>query len=338
MSQDILKPLFLELTTDTSAVENLLTSDLSPEFIRERLTGVPFNNAYDFARDVARRMVAEGRDREAIARMEEFDEFITANGDDDATFANLHAAMLQIIAGLRLHCGDYEEAMRDAGKCLNLLAREPKRRDEPFLSVLAAVLYDIARMHSGRGEYRQAEREIEKASKIYERLARTDAGRYGAAHMLAVAAATQTYTSRVKQANMLAHFHTATGAYIEMLDAGVEGAAAKLVDSLEQEGRTLARMGKQREAVQYFTRALKYLTRLEPEMSVRQLALSVDLGEALLAVKGSRDKAVHLLNTLLHKATKLHAEEQHKRIVDILLNTRTGGVDILGFWHKIFPK
>lgn len=338
MNKDTLEPIFLTLTSDTTAAEELLDSGLNSAELRRRFAGMPFTEAYDFAGSIASRLVAEGRTSKAIARIEEFDELLTRRGEEEGPLADIHAAMLQMLTGLRIHTGDYEDAMREAGKCLTLLAQEPKRRDEPFLSVLAALLYDVARLHTIKGEYRQAEREIEKSARIFERLARSDARRYGAAHLLVVAAATKTYTSRVRQANMLAHFHAATGAYMEMMDAGVEGAAAKLVESLEQEGRTLARMGRQREAVQYFTRALKYLTRMEPEMTPHQLELSVNLGEALLQLKGSRDKGVHLLNTLLHKATKLNADEQHKRIVEILLNTRTGGVDILGIWHKIFPK
>ncbi len=61
-------------------------------------------------------------------------------------------------------------------------------------------------------------------------------------------------------------------------------------------------MDKHRQAVQYYTRALKYLVGIEPEMTLRQLTLSIDLGESLLYIKGQREKGVHLLNTMLHAA------------------------------------
>ena len=55
-------------------------------------------------------------------------------------------------------------------------------------------------------------------------------------------------------------------------------------------------------------------------------------------MKTSRDKGIHLLNTMLHKAIKINAEDEHRRIVDILLNAKNQKLDILGFWHKIFPR
>ena len=97
-------------------------------------------------------------------------------------------------------------------------------------------------------------------------------------------------------------------------------------------------MCRQREAVQDFTRALKYLTKMEPEFSLRQLQLSIDLGEALLSVKGSREKGIHLLNTMLYKANKINAGAEHRRIVDILYNAKNNSMDIFAFWHKIFPR
>lgn len=338
MNQESLQPIFLELTPGVADAQAIVENKFSIAELRKKFAGLPFESAYDFARSIAREVVLDGRISEAIEKITEFDEVITRRGEEEGALADLHAALMQILVGLHIQAENLDESMRVAAKCLTILAQEPKRRDEPFLSVLAALLYDIARVHTVRGEHRQAEREIEKSAKIYERLARTSPERYGPAHLLAVAAATQAYTSRVKQANMLAHFQAATGAYMEMATAGVEGAAAKLVDSLAQEGETLARMGRHREAVQYFTRALKYLTKIENDFSIQQLELSVSLGEALLQVKGTRDKGIHLLNTMLHKATKLNAGDAHRRIVEVLLNTRNGGIDILGFWHKIFPR
>jgi ParB-like chromosome segregation protein Spo0J len=97
-------------------------------------------------------------------------------------------------------------------------------------------------------------------------------------------------------------------------------------------------MNRYREAIHFYTRALKYLTRIENEFSLQQLQLSISLGEALIQTKNTRDKGVHLLNTMLHKATKLNATAEHKQIVDILLNARSNSLDILGLWHKMFPK
>ena len=97
-------------------------------------------------------------------------------------------------------------------------------------------------------------------------------------------------------------------------------------------------MLRHREAIQYYTRALKYLTKLEDDFSLRQLNLSIALGESMLQIAAMRDKGVHLLNTMLHKATKINASEAHRRIVDSLVDAKSRSLDILGLWHKVFPK
>ena len=123
-----------------------------------------------------------------------------------------------------------------------------------------------------------------------------------------------------------------------MIDEGIEDAGLRLVETLTAEGRTLAKMSRQREAIQYFTRALKYLQRIQPEFNRLHLELSIDLGEALLSIKTSREKGVHLLNTMLYKANKINADDLHRRIVDILLNDKNATLGIFNFWHKLFPR
>ena len=41
---------------------------------------------------------------------------------------------------------------------------------------------------------------------------------------------------------------------------------------------------------------------------------------------------------MLYKANKINAGDQHRRIVEILLNTKNPTLDIFGFWHKLFPR
>ncbi len=337
-SSPAIAPLVYPVTADITSLQQLSLSDITASELRHALAAMPFTEVYDFVRSVASELVAEERGGEAVERIEAFDALATRRGEEEGRLLDIHAALMQILTAVQISIGDIDGAMASAASALSLLSQSPKRKDEPFLSVLAALLHDISIIHCSRGEYRQAERDIEKSLKILERLSRQNPERYSSAQMMAVSASTSIYRSRMRQANLLAHYRVATDTYMEMLKSGDDSAANSLIDSLTDEGRTLARMGKQREAVQYFTRALKYLTQIEPEFSLRQLQLSVDLGEALIAIKAQRDKGVHLLNTMLHKATRLNAGEEHRRIVDVLLNARSGSLDILGFWHKIFPR
>lgn len=331
-------PLIYPVTADISPLQQLSVFDMTASELRHILAGLPFAVIYDFVRSVASSLIRQGLGSEAAERIEAFDALATRRGEEDGPLLDIHAALMQILTAVRISIDDIDGAMTSAASALSLLSQSPKRKDEPFLSVLAALLHDISIIHCSIGEYRQAERDIEKSLKILERLSRQNPARYSPAQMLAVSASTAIYRSRMRQANLLAHYRVATDTYMDMLKSGDDSAANALIESLSNEGRTLARMGKQRDAVQYFTRALKYLNQIEAEFSLRQLQLSVDLGEALISIKASRDKGVHLLNTMLHKATKLQADEEHRRIVDVLLNARSGSLDILGFWHKIFPR
>lgn len=333
-----LEKIFITPTTDISELKGLANDNPSLAELRHAVGEVSFNTAYDFFRALAIDRVERGEIEPAIKIIQETDSLLMRAGEEERHVLNIHAALMQLLTALLIENDETEEAKVTAASALTLLAQEPKRKDEPFLQILGALLYDIAFLHASRNEFKQAERELEKSLKVFERLARTDAERYGSAHIMAQSAATQIYRSRIKQVNLLAHYQVATSTYLQQVNDGIGDATTRLIDSLQTEGRTLAQMGRHREAVQYFSRALKYLTKMHPETDMRQLEMSVDLGEALLNVPASRDKGIHLLNTMLHKSTKLNADQLHRRIVDILVNAKSRRLDILGLWHKVFPR
>ncbi|MCM1349301.1 MAG: hypothetical protein NC338_07810 [Firmicutes bacterium] len=338
MNQLSLDPIFLPTGNIDAVSPNLLSGDINPTELRHTLDGLPFNTVYDFLRSAALALVNDNRTDEAISLIRNFDSVVTRMGEESGQLLNIHAALMQILTALYIHANLIQEALVTAATVLNLLSQSPKRKDEPFLSILASLLYDISFIHSSRDENKQAEREIEKSMKLFERLARQNPDRYGAAHLLALNASTSVYKSRVKQANALTHYQAATSTYMQMLNEGMEDAGMRLIESLATEGRTLVKMNRQREAVQYFTRALKYLTKISPEFDLLQLQLSIDLGNALLAVKGTREKGIHLLNTMLYKSSKINADDEHRRIVDILVAAKNPTLDIFTFWHKLFPR
>lgn len=333
-----LEGVFSKPTTDISPLRSLVKRNRAMSEIRHAIGEVEFDTAYDFLRSTAIEMVERGEIDKAIQGLEEIDALITRSGEEDHHLLDIHAALMQILTALFIEKEDMESAMASAASTLTLLSQEAKRKDEPFLQILGALLYDIAFLHTQRKEYKQAERELSKALKIFERLAKTNPERYASPHLMAVNAVTATYRNRVKQAELLAHYQVATSTYLHQVNEGVSEATGRLVDSITSEGDTLAQMGRHREAMQYYTRALKYLTKIEPEFTLRQLRLSISLGEAMLKVNAMKDKGIHLLNTMLHKATKINATEEHRRIVDILFNSKSSSLDILGIWHKIFPK
>ncbi len=333
-----LEGVFAKPTTDVSSLQAIIRSNSSMSELRHAIREVEFETAYDFLRLTAVEMVERGEIERAIAGLKEIDALITRAGDDDSRLLDIHAALMQILTALLIEKDDMDGAMVTAASTLTLLSQEAKRKDEPFLAILGALLYDIAFIHTQRKEYKQAERELAKTLKIFERLAKTNPERYATPHVMALNAATATYRNRVKQAELLVHYQVATSTYLQEVNSGVGEATDRLVDSITAEGDTLAQMGRHREAMQYYTRALKYLTKIEPDFTLKQLRLSISLGEAMLRVGAMKEKGIHLLNTMLHKATKIGATDEHRRIVDILFNARSSSLDILGLWYKIFPK
>ncbi|MCM1164235.1 MAG: hypothetical protein NC339_08315 [Muribaculaceae bacterium] len=304
------------------------------------LRGLSLTTASDLLRLMARESLEHDEAARAIATLSELELHIASEPDSESdSLTDLRATIMQIITALYVSVGNLDKAAASAAaSTLNMLARRPRRKDTPFMEMLALTLYDLAMLHSSTGEYKQAERELEKAVKLLERLAKSDAERYAPALVTALGAATTVYHNRVTQAELLARYQEATSNYTRMVSEGIAEAAGQLVDSLISEGDTLARMGRHREAIQYYTRALKYMQRLEPEFSERQLRVSIALGESMLRIGPMRDKAIHLLNTMLHKALKINQPAHHRHISELLATVKAPGLDILSLWHKIFPR
>lgn len=297
------------------------------------LDDMPFYEAYDLVCVCMRRAIDEGKAEDEIALLREL-----ASRDAGKENITKHAALMQVVAAALVELGDTDAALAASADALRILSGEPKRKDLPFICVLASLLYDLAFIHAERNEYSAAERTLGKAIKLFERLAKSDAERYASAHVHALNAATSVFRSRIKQMNLLAHYQVATSTYLSMAGSKAPSAVYKLVESLTNEASTLIKLGKTRDAVRYLTRALRYLTKLEPDFTMRQLELSVMLGDALLHTVATRQKGLHLLDTLLPKAKKMGADDMAERITALLDERHSSMIDILSIWHKIFPR
>ena len=338
MKETSLNPIFMPATSDIAAEMELAHGDINQIDLRHTVQNLPFNKTFDIFRTAAWEHTQQGQAQAAIDHVLHFDSLATRLPQQSRQTLDIHAALMQILTAIYLQADMYAEAAQSAAATLTLLSQEPRRKDEPFLEILAALLYDIALFHNEREENKQAERAIEKSLKLFERLARTNPDRYGPPHLMAVNASTEINKSTAKQTKTLAEFQAAANEYMRLMGEGVEDAGMRLTETIIAEGRTLVKMNRHREAIQYFTRAMKNLSRISPEFSRLHLELSIDLGSALLTQKGTREKGIHLLNTMLYKANKIEADDLHRRIVDILLETKDPNLGIFGFWHKLFPR
>lgn len=343
MDYTSLDPLFIPAShsADAASIAPVGTEFNMADF-RHSIATLPFNSAYDTFRANAIALVNDGQSQRAIEFLLDFDTLVTRMPETTTRLSDIHATLMQILTAIYLRCDMIDQALQSAAASLTILSQQPRRKDEPFLFILASLLYDIALLHHSRQEHKQAERAIEKSLKLFQRLARINPSRYGHPQHMALNASTTIYQSVVKQTNTLIQYQEETNNYLQTLKLQGPDAdpdiALRFVDSLSAQGRTLAKMGRQREAIQYFTKALKYLTKIQPQFTIEQLDLSIDLGQALLTGKTTRDKGIHLLNTMLFKANKLAAADRHRHIVDILVGTKNSSLDIFAFWHKMFPR
>lgn len=286
-----------------------------------------FNEFYDSLKQDIRTM-----------SVDDFIDFTKSLTDSATASPFTKGVVCQLATSLLLAHNQPDTAIDYAADAVTFLAEEPRRKDEAFLEVLGSLLYDIALIHAERNEYKPAERSLNKSIKIFERLAVMAPERYSSAHAFAVKAVTSAFKSRIKQANLLAHYQVATSLYAELAMDGASEATSMLVDSLALEGTTLQKMGKYRESLQYLAKALRFLTKMEPEFTSRHLRMSIDLGKSLINVRGSHSKGVHLLNTLLQKAVKLKAKAEIEEIKCLLDNDSMNKLNVLRLWYRFFPR
>ncbi|MBR5551560.1 MAG: tetratricopeptide repeat protein [Muribaculaceae bacterium] len=332
-----LDTLFIKVTNSHSLNQLVAFKAGSSIFaLRHGLANAPLLIVIDTLRVVTTQMISENNISKALAHLQWLDTMFTRLDNDNVT--DVHIAIKLTRVAVLIEDEKVNVAMGIAADALSMLVQNSRRKDEGYMSLLAISLYDLALIHCETKEYKQAEREILKSVKLLERLVKINPERYSTAQLTALNASTSIYRSRVDQANLLATYEVETSTYLAEVNNGIVEATTRLITSLQNVGDTLSQMNRYREAIHFYTRALKYLTRIEGEFTLQQLRLSIALGEALVQTKNTRDKGVHLLNTMLHKATKLEATDEHKQIVEILLNAKNNSLDILGLWHKMFPK
>lgn len=295
------------------------------------LDALTFDEAYDLVSLYMRDALDRGVVADAVALM-------TALAGRDGGNRVKHAALMQVVAAALIETGDIDGALTGIAGTLRLLSEESDRKDIPFRSVLASLLYDLAILHALRKEYNAAERTIEKAIKLFDSLAKVDPQRYATAHVHALNVATSVYRSRIRQVNLLAHYQVATSTYLAMAGRGASAAVSNLIDSLVKEAETLLKLGKPRDAVRYLERALKYLEKLDGAPASRKIDLSVMLGEALVKSFSTRQKGIHMLEALLADAKKAGYGQAVEKIEYLLDENNTLLMDFLAGWHKIFSR
>ena len=145
------------------------------------------------------------KDQRTTAAMQAIEYLLYA--DDNDRLPSLYASWLWL-SRMTLMIGDGQPtlALSSAESALQQLSEIAGKKNEDFLAQLAGILYNLAMIHHTAGDSSRAAKELTRAQKLYERLAKRNDTRFAAMLLYAVDASTDIIQSRTKQMNVLAHY------------------------------------------------------------------------------------------------------------------------------------
>ena len=237
--------------------------------------------------------------------------------------------------GIYLTKKDYMMAADAAEQSLRVLDVVTVKRGENFLAILAGLLYNLASMHHAIGENVRAAKELGKAQKLYERLVKKNQRRFATMLTYAVEASTIVFSSRTKQLEVLAHYQEFSEQFSALASEGNREALASMMNTLTKEGDIMMQMGNSRDAVKYYTKALRCHKRLGGAMTKDALRISIALARAMMRKPERREKAVQLLTTLQPVAQRM-GEKEAEQEIDDLLNAKDKNFSIMSLLKGIF--
>ena len=281
-------------------------------------------------------LISNKRDIEAEQAIEE----LIYDDERMQRLPELYAAWLWLARmALLIDSGNPSLSLGAAENALLVLSNHLGKKNEDFNAIVVALLYNLALAHHDMGDNSRAAKELTKAQQLLERLAKRNEARFSAMLLMAVEASTEVIKSKTKQMNVLAHYQSASELYMSELDSGdvneTRTAMSNLVDTLGKEGDIMLEMGNSRNAVKYYTKALRYQKKLGEKMGMRELTLSIGLARALMRLINRRAAAEQLLRSLLPLAQRLDATAQIHDIQD-LLNNKNKNVNIMTLLKSIF--
>ena len=281
-------------------------------------------------------LIVNKRDLEAEQVIEEF----IYDDDRMQQLPELYAAWLWLARmTLLIDGGNPSLSLGAAENTLLVLSNHQGKKTEDFNAIVASLLFNLALAHHDMGDNSRATKELTKAQQILERLAKRNETRFSALLLMAVEASTEVIKSKTKQMNVLAHYQTASELFMSELNSSdanaTRAAMSNLIDTLGKEGDIMLEMGNSRNAVKYYTKALRYQKKLGEKMGLRDLQLSIGLAKALMRLINRRAAAEQLLRSLLPLAQRLDATTEVYEIQDLLHN-KNKNVNIMTLLKSIF--
>ncbi|MDE6343001.1 MAG: hypothetical protein K2K93_11870 [Muribaculaceae bacterium] len=224
--------------------------------------------------------------------------------------ANVVAERLQI--GRLIKTDKYIEALERTISALQQLKDFPDHDNEEFRALIVALVFDLVEIHFTLKDYKRSEKELEALFKILDPLLSRNPERFGRLHILALELSTRILRSKKKTIDMLARQQLHADALSEKVNAGILSATERLVDSLCNVGRLLASSGDYREAMKFYSEAIRISKKRAGRVNKKEIRLTVEMAEIMIRVKSMRPRAERLLDAVLPHAISLgETELQH---------------------------
>ncbi|MDE7350624.1 MAG: hypothetical protein K2N25_06120 [Muribaculaceae bacterium] len=214
--------------------------------------------------------------------------------------ANVVAARLEI--SRLIEAEKYMEALERTITALQRLKDFPEHDNEEFKALLVALIFDLAEIHYELKDFKRSEKELDALFKVLDPLLVKNPDRFGRLHILAMELSTRILRSKKKTIDMLARQQLNVDALTEKVNAGINNATDRLVDSLCNVGRLLASSGDYREAMKFFSEAIRISKKRTGKVNKKEIKMTAEMAEIMIRVKSMRPRAERLLDAVLPHA------------------------------------
>ncbi len=241
-------------------------------------------------------------------RMEDFGK----ESPEAEVLANVVAARLEI--SRLIEAEKYMEALEQTISALQRLKDFEDHENEEFKALLVALIFDLAEIHYELKDFKRSEKELDALFKVLDPLLAKNPERFGRLHILAMELSTRILRSKKKTIDMLARQQLHTDALIEKVNSGIISATDRLVDSLCNVGRLLASSGDYREAMKFFSEAIRISKKRTGKVNRKEIKMTAEMAEIMIRVKSMRPRAERLLDAVLPHAISLGEAELEQEI------------------------
>ncbi len=244
-------------------------------------------------------------------RMEAFGK----DSSEAEVLANVVAERLQI--SRLLEAEKYMEALERTISALQRLKDFPDHDNEEFKALLVALIFDLVEIHFMLKDFKRSEKELDALFKVLDPLVSKNPDRFGRLHILAMELSTRILRSKKKTIDMLARQQLHVDALTEKVNSGIISATERLVDSLCNVGRLLASSGDYREAMKFFSEAIRISKKRTGRVNRKEIKMTVEMAEIMIRVKSMRPRAERLLDAVLPHAISLGETELEQEILTL---------------------